>query len=44
MNPVWNIPQVLFQFVVWGAIILLAISVVVILAIMVREIRNGQVW
>lgn len=44
MNPVWNIGQGLFQALVWGAIVLLAISVVVILAILVREIRNRQVW
>jgi hypothetical protein len=28
----------------WGAIILLAISIVVILAIFAREIRNRRVW
>ena len=44
MNPVWELPSVVFQVLSWGAIILLAISIVVILAIFVREIRNGKVW
>ena len=44
MNPVWNIPPALFQILVWGAIVLLAISIVVILGIMVREIRSRQAW
>ena len=43
-NPVWTLPSVVFQVLSWGAIILLAISIVVILAIFVREIRNGRVW
>ncbi len=43
-NPVWTLPSVAFQVLTWGAIILLAISIVVILAIFVREIRNRQVW
>lgn len=44
MSPVWNIALGLFQVLVWGAIILLAVSILVILAIMFREIRNRQVW
>jgi hypothetical protein len=44
MNPVWELPLVVFQVLTWGAIILLAISIVVILAIFVREIRNRRVW
>ena len=43
-NPVWTLPSVVFQIISWGAIILLAISIVVILAIFVREIRNRRVW
>jgi hypothetical protein len=43
-NPVWTLPSGLFQVLSWGAIILLAISIVVILAIFVREIRNQRVW
>ena len=43
-NPVWALPSAAFQVLTWGAIILLAISIVVILAIFVREIRNGSVW
>ncbi len=43
-NPVWTLPSAAFQVLTWGAIILLAISIVVILAIFVREIRNRQVW
>jgi uncharacterized protein YpmS len=44
MNPVWTLPSAVFQVISWGAIILLAISIVVILVIFVREIRNRQVW
>ena len=44
MNPVWYLPAAVFQVLTWGAIILLAISIVVILAIFVREIRNRRVW
>ncbi len=43
-SPVWNLPPVVFQVLTWGAIILLAISIVVILAIFVREMRRGSVW
>jgi hypothetical protein len=43
-SPVWAIPSAAFQVLTWGAIILLAISIVVILAIFVREIRKGSVW
>jgi hypothetical protein len=43
-NPVWTLPSAVFQVISWGAIILLAISIVVILAIFVREIRNRRVW
>lgn len=42
--PVWNIPLWAFQTLIWGAIILMAISVVVILAILIREMRRGEVW
>ncbi len=44
MNPVWVLPSAAFQVLTWGAIILLAISIVVILAIFVSEIRKGRVW
>ncbi len=44
MNPVWTLPSAVFQVITWGAIILLAISIVVILAIFVRELRNRRVW
>ncbi len=44
MNPVWTLPSIVFQVIAWGAIILLAISIVVILAIFVRELRNRRVW
>ena len=43
-SPVWYLPQAVFQVLTWGAIILLAISIVVILAIFVRELRNRRVW
>ena len=43
-NPVWTLPSAVFQVISWGAIILLAISIVVILAIFVRELRNRRVW
>ena len=43
-NPVWTLPSAVFQVISWGAISLLAISIVVILAIFVREIRNQRVW
>jgi hypothetical protein len=44
MNPVWYLPPAVFQVLTWGAIILLAISIVVILAIFARELRNRRVW
>jgi hypothetical protein len=44
MNPVWILPEAVFQVLAWGSVILLAISIVVILAIFVREIRNRRVW
>ncbi len=44
MNPVWTLPQAVFQVLAWGSAILLAISIVVILVIFAREIRNRQVW
>ncbi len=43
-SPVWALPSAAFQVLTWGAIILLAISIVVILAIFVRELRNRRVW
>ncbi len=43
-NPVWTLPSAVFQVLSWGGIILLAISIVVILAIFVREIMSGRVW
>jgi hypothetical protein len=43
-SPVWTLPSAVFQVLSWGAIILLAISIVVILAIFVREIMNRRVW
>ncbi len=44
MNPVWTLPQIAFQVIAWGSAILLAISIVVILVIFAREIRDRQVW
>jgi hypothetical protein len=44
MNPVWNLPLAVFQVLTWGAMILLAVSIVVILAIFARELRNRRVW
>ena len=43
-SPVWALPSAAFQVLTWGAIILLAISIVVILAVFVSEIRKGSVW
>ena len=38
-NPVWTLPSAVFQVISWVSIILLAISLVVILAIFVCELR-----
>ncbi len=43
-SPVWTLPQGVFQALTWGAIILLAIAIIVILAIFASELRNRRVW
>ena len=43
-NPVWTLPPAVFHVLAWGAVILLTISIVVILVIFARELRNRRVW
>lgn len=43
-NPQWNLPEALFGIFVWGSIILMSISVLMLLGILLYEYRTKSIW
>lgn len=43
-DPTLSIAPILFSIFVWGGVVAVAISVVVIVGILISEIRRNKVW